>query len=222
MDFSNVIKQIEQFIFELLMWVIFYPYTLLRIMFRPIKTLNYVAREIRVDPDIAFGNAIRPPLFLCFCIAIGSVISPLGAEQAAELAQTDVGAWITKSWVNLLALRTLGFAIFALAGALVYDWVTPGAVTRETLKLPFYQQCYICGPFALGFSPALVRFEAAPEAILPLLLALEFWLIAMQTLFFRRLAVAGWVMSFLMGAGVVIFGNAALVIVPTIAENAIN
>ena len=79
MDFSAVVKQIEQFIFELLMWVIFYPYTLVRVVFRPTRMLGYVSREIVADPDTAFASAIRPPLFLFLCIAVGSVIAPIGA-----------------------------------------------------------------------------------------------------------------------------------------------
>ena len=222
MDFSEVVKQIEQFIFELLMWVIFYPYTLVRVMFRPIRMLAYVGREIVAEPDLAFGSAIRPPLFLFLCIAIGSIISPIGPEQAAILGQTELGQWLTQSWVNLLAFRTLGYSTFALAGALIYDWITPGSITRDTLKLPFYQQCYICGPFALAFSPTLVRLDSAPEILGPLALAMQLWLWVVQVLFFRRLVGAGWIKSTLLGLAVVVIGNVALVSATLLGDLFIN
>lgn len=218
MNFSEVVKQIEQFIFELLMWVIFYPYTLVRVLFRPTKMLRYVGEEITADPDTAFGNAIRPPLFLFLCIAIGSVIAPIGAEQAKVLAQNEVGRLLNASWINLLAFRTLGFSAFALAGALIIDLITPGTVTRNSLKLPFYQQCYVCGPFALGFSPTLVRLDTGTEVLLLLLLAFEIWLLVVQTLFFRRMAGTGRIKSALLASAVLLIGNVSLVAIPVIAN----
>jgi hypothetical protein len=217
MDFSAVVKQIEQFIFELLMWVIFYPYTLVRVVFRPTRMLGYVSREIVADPDTAFASAIRPPLFLFLCIAVGSVIAPIGAEQARILEQNEVGRFLTASWINLLAFRTLGFSVFALTGALIFDLITPGEVTRHSLTLPFYQQCYVCGPFALGLSPALVRLDTGQEILLLVLLALEIWLLVVQTLFFRRLVVTGWFRSFLLALAVLVIGNAGLVAIPLVA-----
>lgn len=218
MDFSAVVKQIEQFIFELLMWVIFYPYTLLRVVFRPTRMLNYVSRELAADPDTAFGSAIRPPLFLFLCIAIGSLIAPIAAEQARALEESGAGRLLTASWTNLLAFRTLGFSVFALTGALIFDLITPGEVTRNSLTLPFYQQCYICGPFTLGFSPALVRLDTGREELLLVLLALELWLLFVQTLFFRRLVETGWLKSFFLASAVLIVGNAALVAIPLLVR----
>jgi hypothetical protein len=217
MDFSAVVKQIEQFIFELLMWVIFYPYTLVRILLRPTPMLRYVSREIAADPDTAFGSAIRPPLFLFLCIAIGSIIAPIAPEQAKALASTEAGRFLTASWVNLLAFRTLGYSVFALAGALIFDLITPGEVTRNSLKLPFYQQCYVCGPFALGFSPTLVRLDSGEELLLILILALELWLLLVQTLFFRRLVDTGRFKSFLLASAVLVIGNGALITIPLVA-----
>ncbi len=217
MDFSAIVKQIEQFIFELLMWVIFYPYTLIRVIFRPTRMLRYVTSQISADPDEAFGSAIRPPLFLFLCIALGSVIAPIAAEQSEALAATEAGRWLTASWVNLLAFRTLGYSVFALTGALLFDLITPNEVTRSSLKLPFYQQCYVCGPFALGFSPALVRLDSGEEMLLLVLLALQIWLVAVQTLFFRRMAGTGRFTSFLLASAVVFIGNASLVAIPLIA-----
>lgn len=222
MDFSNVVKQVEQFIFELFMWVIFFPSTLIRVLFRPTRMLAYVAQQLEVHPDEAFASAIRPPLFLFLCIAIGSVIAPVGPEQAAVLNQTQTGQWLTASWLNLLAFRTLGYSLFALAGALIFDLITPGSVTRDTLRLPFYQQCYICGPFALAFSPTLVRMNTEDEITIAVLfflvLLLQLWLLVVQTLFFRRLVGTSRFKSGLLALAVLVIGNGGLVSLPFVAE----
>ena len=211
MDFSNIVKQVEQFIYELLMWVIFYPYTLVRVIFRPTPMMTYVRGEVDADPDRAFASAIRPPVFLFLSIAIGSMVAPIGIEQAQTLAQTELGTWLTASWVNLLVFRTLGYSVFALTGALLYDWLTPGTITRDTLRSPFYQQCYICGPFALAYSPTLVRLASAAEVLIFVAIALQLWLLFAQTLFFRRLVGTGRFKSFLLALVVLIVGNATLV-----------
>ena len=218
MDFSEVVRQIEQFIYELFMWVIFYPATLFRVVFRPSRMMDYVRGELMISPDVAFGSAIRPPLFLFLSIAIGSIIAPISAAQTLAFSEDAFGRWLTASWFNLLMFRTLGFSVYALVGALLFDWITPGSITRDTLKLPFYQQCYIVGPFALVLSPTLVRLDSGNGALLFVILALQLWLYVGQVLFFRRLAAAGWVKAMLLAGVVLLVGNLNLVLATLMAS----
>ena len=64
MDFLGAMKTIEQFVYELMSWVLFYPLTMLRVLIRPMQMTDYVLIESGKDEKEAFSTAIRPTLFL--------------------------------------------------------------------------------------------------------------------------------------------------------------
>lgn len=186
MDVFNFAKSVEQGIYDVMMWVFFYPFSLLRMVFRPASTLAFVERETRADTETAFASAMRPALLLFLSIAIGSVIAPFSPEQAKELSQSHVGKLLVDSWFSLLVYRMILFSLFALAGAIFYDLLTPGTVTRESLRVPFQQQCYACAPYALVMSPLLVRMNTQPTTThLAILAVVLGWFLTVQFLFFR-------------------------------------
>ena len=53
---------------------------------------------------------------------------------------------------NLLVYRTIAFGIWALAGSVYFLARTRQALGRESLRGPFYEQCYLVAPFALATS----------------------------------------------------------------------
>ncbi|UDF33079.1 UNVERIFIED_ORG: hypothetical protein LHK14_25310 (plasmid) [Roseateles sp. XES5] len=186
MDVFNFAKSVEQGIYDVMMWVFFYPFSLLRMVFRPARTLAFVERESRADTEAAFASAMRPALLLFLSIAIGSIVAPFTPEQAKELSQSHIGKLLVDSWFTLLVYRMILFSLFALAGAIFYDLLTPGAVTRETLRIPFQQQCYACAPFALVMSPLLVRMHPGLTAThLGIIAVVLGWFLTVQFLFFR-------------------------------------
>lgn len=79
--------------------------------------------------------------------------------MAIRTSAPDVGrslsAMVLASEQNLLLYRTIAFGIWALAGSLYYLLRTRRPVDRETLRLPFYEQCYLVPPFALLISIGL-------------------------------------------------------------------
>lgn len=151
-DFGEVMKTIEQFV---------YPLTILRVLIRPMQMTDYVLIESGKDEKEAFSTAMRPTLFLLLSLAIGAVLVPFTPEEAAALSQSRIGKAITESIVALIFMHMAVFTFFPIAGALIFDIFTPGEPSRNTLRLPFAQQCYILAPFALIVSPCLVLIGAA-------------------------------------------------------------
>lgn len=191
MDFFNFARAIEQGIYDFMMWVFFYPYTLIRILIFPAATLRYVADQAGLDTDRAFEDAMRPSIFIFVSIAIGSLLVPLDPQQVAELEGSTLGTFVASSWFGLLLFRMVGFSMFPLAGAVLFDLLRPGTVSRATLRVPFYQQSYICAPFALVVSPALVHFYSDSRWVLVMFAAAVAWFIGCQYMFFRQSAETG-------------------------------
>ncbi len=186
MDVFNIAKSIEKFIFELLMWLIFYPYTLFRVIFQPGYMLEYARQETVRDEDISFDSGMKPSIFLFLSIVIAAFFAPLAPADLATIKGSQTGQYVTQSWINLLFFRMAVFSIFPITFALIYDLITPGQVTRNSLKIPFNQQCYICAPFTLVTSLSFILYPHTGNiAYLLALIAAQIWLLVSNFFFFK-------------------------------------
>lgn len=192
MDFLASIRTLEQFAYELMSWVFFYPLTIIRVILNPRAMTQYVLDEIAKPENDSFATGMRPALFLLISLTFGVFLVPLTSAEIAEVAQSKFGKAITDSWVALLTFRMIAFTVYPMTGAIILDRWTPGEVTRQSLRIPFSQQCYIFAPFALIVSPCLV-LSARGEVWASILLALAFvWALVAEILFFRDQAKFGW------------------------------
>ncbi len=188
-DFISAIRMLEQFTYELMLWMYFYPLTILRVLINPGWALSFVGTETGKNEEEAFQTAMRPVLLLVISLCIGLLLVPLRPEEAAILAKTSrLGKIVTESTLALIAYRTIVFAMFPIVGAILYDLTTPGAVSRNSLRQPFYQQCYILAPFALVISPCLVLLGRGNSWAIIGSVAIHIWMLSAQYVFFRRYA----------------------------------
>lgn len=198
MDVFNIVKSIEKLIFELLMWVVFYPYTLVRVIFQPRAMLDYARAESLKDEAFAFDSGMKPSIFLFLSIVIAAYLEPVRAAEFAATGDTVIGGYLMASPVNILIVRMVLYSLFPISFALLDDLLTPGKVTRHTLQIPFNQQCYICAPFAL-FNSAASVYQGHNGGLIAggLLAAAQLWLVGANYVFFRtqsqkgRLAAVG-------------------------------
>ncbi len=191
-DILSLSKVIEKGVFEILMWILFFPLTLIRMIFHPRATLAYVRQEVAKadledgDDDASFESAVRPALFLFLSVVIAAVLVPLTPEEIAEYQQTDLGKALLGSWISLVAYNTVIFSIMPLTGAVLLDLLTPGRMTRRTLRLPFDQQCYIGAPSMLGLMALISLLSTlSVSSMVWCFLILAGWLMIVEYMFFR-------------------------------------
>lgn len=192
MDIFNFSKTVEQGIYDVMLWVFFFPYTLARIVLLPGRMLLHVEQQFLLEADAAFASSMRPALLLFLSIALGSLLAPLPAGFVEYLRQFHLAAKVMETWLGLLAWRMMVYSFFAIVGALLFDLLTPGPVTRDSLRLPFNQQCYLCAPFALAIVPLLVIDAFSPSLWVDWAVGLvATWFVGAQYLFFRQFTEAG-------------------------------
>jgi hypothetical protein len=159
-DFLKIIRSVEDLLYEVMTWLVFYPRTLWRIVARPAVITRYSEDEEAQAADEQYTDTLSPPLLLLLTILIAH-----GFELAmgAKLPPTNTAASkaLFGSEQNLLALRALVFSIFPLVAATTLLGRRGLAVDRKSLRGPFFSQCYLTAPFALTFSAGTVLARSA-------------------------------------------------------------
>lgn len=193
MDFLSFTRAAEQFVYEFMTWVLFFPLTIIKILLNPLVSVDYVEAEDGKPQDTAYAGAMRPALLLLIALTLGSLAVPFNQDEIAKMAQIRIGRIITDSWVNLVLFRLITFSTFPTIAALIYDRFTPGKIDRFSLRRPFSQQCYLMAPFVLFVSPLLVLSSRTDNAwVFLAIAALHLWLLVAETLFFVKRAGFSW------------------------------
>ena len=186
MDFMKLLKSLEELLYELISWFIFYPVTLWRIIRRPLTMFAYAERQLEEGAQ-QFDDAVSPPILLLISLIVlhgaGEIWTPTGQHVLQGLLADD--------W-NLLVFRAVAFSLFPLVFGLIQLRSAKTRLTRTTFKPIFYSQCYATVPFVLALSLGLqlVSFHAFSAVLLVLgcaifLLGL-FWYAAVETLWLAR------------------------------------
>lgn len=161
MDFMKLLKSFEDFIFEAASWLIFYPLTLGRIMIHPLKAMEYSDREQSDDNEHRYDDALSPPLLLMVTILLSNLISAAVHIPPPD-ATTSMLKTITATQQNLTLFRTLLFSLIPLIAASSLVRRQGKKLSRQTLRAPFYAQCYLAA-FCAAFIAIGDIFLRRPE-----------------------------------------------------------
>ncbi|QYJ06701.1 hypothetical protein [Qipengyuania flava] len=191
MDFMKIIKSLELLLYEVMVWLVFYPLTLFRSIVQPLDLMDYADAELLDEEDDRYSDTLSPPIFLALT---------LGAIHLVELGwnlQPQEQGFLADD-TNLIAFRMVAFSLFPLMLSLRLLRTREIRLDRKTLREPFYAQCFIAGPFAIGLNSGLFVTAGGGGATAGLgLAALTIaWYLAVQTAWFRRELSRPWWTSF--------------------------
>lgn len=187
MDFIKIIRSLEEFLYEVMSWIIFYPRTILRILLHPTRMTTYSEAEQDDLPSDRFTDALSPPLLLMLTIVLTHGLE-LASGMKLPSFTGPVADLLIGNDANLLLFRALVFATIPLLVSWVALRRAGTEVDRVTLRAPFYGQCYLVTPFTLILSVGITlsRLDGlvAQSGQGMILLALG-WFFVAQTQWFR-------------------------------------
>lgn len=184
MDFMRILKSLEELLYEVMVLLVFYPRTLWLTLREPQRMMDYADTELGDVQSEQYTDTLSPPLFLMISLAVShgielAVYSTIPAAQQTKLLATSE---------NLLLFRVFAFSLLPLVLSLRLLAGLKIDLTRETLRAPFYAQCFITAPFALAFGLALsLRHywqDVGGIAGTALIVASTLWFLRQQTFWF--------------------------------------
>jgi hypothetical protein len=186
MDFMNILKSFENFIFEVVGWLYFYPRTLWLSLFRPGEMMAYADDELDDLPADQYETTISPPLFLLITILLATWASE-AISGPDDPATTPA---FLLDWKNSLLLTASIFSVYPLVLAITLLRQQGREIDRRALRPPFYSQCFVAAPFALANAIAMalgvLETETAMMAGLAVFAAALLWYFVLQTRWFAR------------------------------------
>ncbi|MBS0199449.1 MAG: hypothetical protein JSR70_03275 [Proteobacteria bacterium] len=161
MDLMRLLRSLEEFLYELVGWLVFYPRTFWRVLRHPGAIARYTRLELSQEPDRQFQETISPVLMLILSVGLAHAM-----EMALKLPPPDVNSPLGKllfgTEQGLLLTRSVVFCIYALGAALGTLRREHRAITRDTLREPFSIQAFLACPFVvlLSFGTLMLRMES--------------------------------------------------------------
>lgn len=200
MNFSQLLNSIDELLYEIMSWLVFYPVTLWRILTRPLSTMEYADDELGQSEEEQYTDALSPPLLLLISLLISHMLElALLGDSSLVGARHGIAALIDDD-TSLLILRLIVFSLFPIVFATRMVMLQRRPLTRDTLRQPFYSQCYAAAPFALLISLAATLngyradgylAEWAPLVAVTCMTVAVVWYLILQTRWFARMAGIG-------------------------------
>lgn len=140
----KLLKSLEELLYELVSWLLFYPVTMWRSVVSPLSMMHYADTELADRPEDQYEDTLSPPLFLLITLLLSQGIAgalPSIYDPSEAIRRLGSGS-------NLLIARGVIFGIFPLCMAVTLLRLKKARITRDSLRPPFFSQCYVAAPFA--------------------------------------------------------------------------
>lgn len=152
MDLMKWLSSLDELLFEVMSWLIFFPLTLWRTLTRPLAMMAYADEQLALPDEEQYAAALSPPLFLALALLLAHGASTAMGQTDALIVNQHGLAVLVNDQTSALLLRLMVFAIFPLLMAVHLARRRGEPITRDTLRAPFYGQCYPAAAFALALS----------------------------------------------------------------------
>ncbi|WP_076070309.1 hypothetical protein [Sphingomonas montana] len=159
MIFVQLLKSLDEILFELMSWFVFFPLTLRRVIRHPLTMMRYAEEQLRLPAgEEQYRTTVSPPVMLILTIVISQAIG-LAVLGSNPIVRSNQGlAALVSDNTTLLLLRLVLFAIFAVVLATRKVRRSSVELERATLKPAFYAQCYAISPVALLSNVGITAF----------------------------------------------------------------
>jgi hypothetical protein len=146
MDFVRLIRSVEEFVYEICVWILLIPKTLFKIIFNPKWVILYIKEELAKEEKKQFQEYVPPMLFWVLIVVIPTfiILRTLSVELSLE------NKTFTELWGNSLETKILVISAFLVAGPLTFSWgiqkKQKKPITKDSFRENFYIQVYVFSP----------------------------------------------------------------------------
>ena len=163
MNFFNLLQSLDELLYEVMSWLVFYPITLWRTLVHPLQMMDYSDSEQGDASDQQYTDTLSPPLFLLLSLIIvhAAEIALVG-NDAVVASKVGLSAFVSTN-TDLIMLRIVTYSLFPVMMATRMVRAQTLQVNRDTLRAPFYSQCYVAAVLAMMLGSAVILIKLAHD-----------------------------------------------------------
>ena len=139
MNFLDILKSIEQAIYEIALWLILIPITIFKILARPAAVPEYIRAELMKEDKKQFQDRMSPLMLWLLMVVVPGYMF-------IKYFYPDLPAYLTAKPENYLFYIAITCVSILLTPALLIHALQRKKFDRESFKESFYVQCYIQAP----------------------------------------------------------------------------
>lgn len=141
MDFAKLFKSVEDAVYEVMVWLLLLPKTLIRATFRPKWAMKYIEEEWEKKPDERFDEYLSPVMLWLLSAVIPLTLVFIISRPDIESAQDFL-----KALSNDIYSTTLYMMLIPFVYIVGVEWLNKTPVKRSSLKISFFRHCYALAP----------------------------------------------------------------------------
>ena len=141
MDFAKLFKSVEDAVYEVMVWLLLQPKTLIRTALRPKWAMEYIDEEWGKKPDERFDEYLSPVMLWLLSAVIPLTLAFIISRPDIESAQDFL-----KALSNDIYSTTLYMMLIPFVYIVGIEWLNKTPVKRSLLKISFYRHCYALAP----------------------------------------------------------------------------
>jgi len=195
MHFFNLLKSIDDILYEIALWLVLYPLTLWRTLRHPRQMMEYGAAQLKRPPSEQYRDSLSPPIFLFLTVFVAAMLELSFVGENKLIQDTDGMAGLISDEPSLIGLRVIAFATFPIFMAVRTVVLSGGKLGRDSLQQPFFAQCYATVPFTLILSlagtVAQLHSDWAPPLAVAMVTAAIVGFLALEAGWFAKIAGKG-------------------------------
>ena len=141
MDFAKLFKSVEDAVYEVMVWLLLLPKTLIQTAVRPKWAMEYIDEEWEKKPDERFDEYLSPVMLWLLSAVIPLTLAFIVSRPDIESAQDFL-----KALSNDIYSTTLYMMLVPFVYIVGVEWLNKTPVKRSSLKISFYRHCYALAP----------------------------------------------------------------------------
>ena len=141
MDFAKLFNSVEDAVYEVMVWLLLLPKTLIQTAVRPKWAMEYIDEEWEKKPDERFDEYLSPVMLWLLSAVIPLTLAFIISRPDIESAQDFL-----KALSNDIYSTTLYMMLVPFVYIVGVEWLNKTPVRRSSLKISFYRHCYALAP----------------------------------------------------------------------------
>ncbi|NOH04751.1 MAG: hypothetical protein HND47_23660 [Chloroflexi bacterium] len=141
MDFAKLFKSVEDAVYEVMVWLLLLPKTLIRVAFRPKWAMTYIDKEWEKEPDDRFDEYLSPVMLWLVSAVIP--ITLFFILVGPDITSADD---LLKAFSSSIYQVTFYMMLIPFVYIVWVEWLNKDPIKRSKLKISFYRHCYALAP----------------------------------------------------------------------------